>query len=109
MLVSDLSRRGAVDGLTVRLPTVTVRAGMPSGAASSFVSDIIREVLRNVPSCCDGLGEDNRWLTQSLPPLPLQPLHGRNAVCPVDPATRVCVCSPATAVAALIRCVCVRV
>jgi hypothetical protein len=50
MLVSDLSRRGAVDGLTVRLPTVTVRAGMPSGAASSFVSDIIREVSRNVPA-----------------------------------------------------------
>lgn len=50
MLVSDLSRRGEVDGLTVRLPTVTVRAGVPSGAASSFVSDIIREVLSRTSS-----------------------------------------------------------
>jgi nucleoside-diphosphate-sugar epimerase len=44
MLVSDLARRGAIDGVTVRLPTVAVRAGVPSGAASSFISDIVREV-----------------------------------------------------------------
>lgn len=44
MLISDLSRRGCIDGMTLRFPTITVRAGVPSGASSSFVSDIVREV-----------------------------------------------------------------
>lgn len=44
MFVSDFARRGLVDAFTLRLPTITVRSGVPSGAASSFVSDIVREV-----------------------------------------------------------------
>lgn len=44
-LVGDYTRKGFVDGRPVRLPTVSVRAGKPNGAASSFASGIIREPM----------------------------------------------------------------
>jgi nucleoside-diphosphate-sugar epimerase len=44
-LINDFSRRGLLDGRICRLPTVMPRAGAPTGAASSFASDIIREPL----------------------------------------------------------------
>lgn len=47
-LVADYTRRGLLDGRIVRLPTVMVRPGQPSAAASSFVSGIVRESLRGV-------------------------------------------------------------
>ena len=65
LLVSDMSRRGMIDGRALRLPTITVRPGKPNKAASSFASGIIRE-----------------------------PLAGVDAVCPVVPATRMWVQSP---------------
>jgi nucleoside-diphosphate-sugar epimerase len=49
-LLNDFSRRGLIDGRILRLPTVIVRPGAPSGAASSFFSGIIREPLRGVKS-----------------------------------------------------------
>ena len=45
LLISDYSRKGYVDGLSIRLPTICVRAGKPNLAASSFYSGIIREPL----------------------------------------------------------------
>lgn len=45
-LLNDLARRGALDARIVRLPTIIVRPGAPSGAASSFCSGIIREPLK---------------------------------------------------------------
>lgn len=45
ILLNDFSRRGLLDGRIVRLPTIIVRPGAPSGAASSFCSGIIREPL----------------------------------------------------------------
>ncbi len=45
LLVSDYSRRGFVDGLALRMPTVCVRPGKPNKAASGFFSNIIREPL----------------------------------------------------------------
>lgn len=45
LLLADHSRRGHLDGRTVRLPTIAVRPGKPNAAASSFVSGIIREPL----------------------------------------------------------------
>jgi nucleoside-diphosphate-sugar epimerase len=42
LLVNDFSRRGLIDGRVVRLPTVIVRPGKPSAAASSFASGIVR-------------------------------------------------------------------
>jgi D-erythronate 2-dehydrogenase len=44
-LIADYTRKGFVDGRSVRLMTVTVRPGRPNGAASSFFSGIIREPL----------------------------------------------------------------
>jgi len=45
ILLNDFSRRGLIDARIVRLPTIIVRPGKPTGAASSFCSGIIREPL----------------------------------------------------------------
>jgi nucleoside-diphosphate-sugar epimerase len=45
LLVSDYSRRGFLDGISIRLPTICVRPGKPNKAASGFFSSIIREPL----------------------------------------------------------------
>jgi len=45
LLVSDYTRKGFVDGLALRLPTICVRPGKPNAAASGFFSSIIREPL----------------------------------------------------------------
>ena len=66
-LVNDYSRRGLIDGRIVRLPTVFVRAGAPTAAASSFVSGIVRE-----------------------------PVNGAEAVLPVDPKIGIWLTSPRT-------------
>lgn len=73
-LLNDYSRRGFLDGRCVRLPTVTVRAGKPTQAASSFASDIIRE-----------------------------PFHGNKAVLPVNQETEVWICSPYTVIKNLLH------
>ena len=73
LLVYDMTRKGYIDGRSLRLPTVTVRPGKPNKAASSFASGIIRE-----------------------------PLSGVDAICPVSPDTRVWVVSPRAVVASLI-------
>lgn len=43
LLLNDLHRRGLLDVFSLRFPTVSVRAGKPTQAASSFLSGIIRE------------------------------------------------------------------
>lgn len=73
LLVTDYSRKGFIDGRSLRLPTVAVRPGKPNKAASSFASGIVRE-----------------------------PLNGIDAVCPVLPDTRMWLLSPRTTVANLI-------
>jgi D-erythronate 2-dehydrogenase len=45
MLLSDYTRRGFMDGIGIRLPTICVRPGKPNKAASGFFSGIIREPL----------------------------------------------------------------
>ena len=55
LLINDYSRKGYIDGVGFRLPTISVRPGKPNRAASSFMSSILRE-----------------------------PLNGQEAVCPVD-------------------------
>ncbi|MCC7216903.1 MAG: SDR family oxidoreductase [Burkholderiales bacterium] len=69
LLVYDMTRKGFVDGRSLRLPTVTVRPGKPNKAASSFASGIVRE-----------------------------PLAGIEAPCPVAPTTRMWVTSPRTVI-----------
>jgi len=48
LMLADFTRKGFMDGRTVRLPTIVVRPGAPNAAASSFVSGIIREPLKGV-------------------------------------------------------------
>lgn len=45
LILADASRRGFMDVVTLRLPTVIVRPGRPNKAASSFFSAIVREPL----------------------------------------------------------------
>src|SRR5439155_14868311 len=45
LLLPDYSRRGFLDGIGLRLPTICVRPGRPNLAASGFFSSIIREPL----------------------------------------------------------------
>jgi D-erythronate 2-dehydrogenase len=45
LILADASRRGFLDAVTLRLPTVIVRPGRPNKAASSFFSAIVREPL----------------------------------------------------------------
>ena len=66
LLVSDMSRRGIIDGRSLRLPTVTVRPGKPNKAASSFASGIIREPLAGVDAVCPTAPETKMWV-QSPP------------------------------------------
>lgn len=42
-LINEYTRRGFINGLILRFPTITVRPGKPTAAASSFFSGIIRE------------------------------------------------------------------
>jgi D-erythronate 2-dehydrogenase len=74
LLLSDYSRKGFVDGISMRMPTVCVRPGKPNKAASGFFSNIIRE-----------------------------PLAGKDAVLPVDDTVRHWHVSPRSAVAQLIH------
>ena len=48
MLVSDYARKGFIEGLSIRFPTICVRPGKPNLAASGFFSGIIREPLNGV-------------------------------------------------------------
>ena len=74
LLISDYSRKGFVDGMSLRMPTVCVRPGKPNKAASGFFSNIIRE-----------------------------PLNGIEAVLPVDDTVRHWHASPRAAVGFLVQ------
>lgn len=51
-LVADYTRKGYVDGRAARLMTVSVRPGRPNGAASGFLSGLLREPLAGQRSDC---------------------------------------------------------
>jgi len=74
LLVNDYTRKGFVDGLVLRLPTICVRPGKPNLAASSFVSSIIRE-----------------------------PLNGESAICPASPSLQLFLSSPDTVIKNLLH------
>lgn len=74
LLLSDYTRRGVLDGIGIRLPTICVRPGEPNLAASGFFSSIIRE-----------------------------PLNGETAVLPVSPEVRHWFASPRAAVQFLLH------
>jgi nucleoside-diphosphate-sugar epimerase len=58
LLLADASRRGMVDAVSIRLPTVTVRPGRPNKAASSFVS-------ASCASRCSACRPNSRWTRTS--------------------------------------------
>lgn len=65
-LVTDYSRKGYIDGRSVRLPTICVRPGKPNLAVSSFASGIIREPLRGLEALCP-VGRDAQiWLLSPI-------------------------------------------
>ena len=74
LLIADYTRRGFLDGVGIRLPSVVVRPGRPNKAASGFFSSIIRE-----------------------------PLNGEDAVLPVDDSVLHWHASPRAAVGFLVR------
>jgi nucleoside-diphosphate-sugar epimerase len=74
LLLNDYSRRGFVDGIGIRLPTIVIRPGKPNLAASGFFSNILRE-----------------------------PLVGQEAVLPVSPDVRHWFASPRAAVGFLVH------
>jgi nucleoside-diphosphate-sugar epimerase len=74
LLLADYSRRGFIDGIGLRLPTICVRPGKPNRAASGFFSSIIRE-----------------------------PLNGQSAILPVPETIRHWFASPRAAIGFLIH------
>lgn len=74
LLLADYSRRGFLDGVGIRMPTIVVRPGLPNKAASGFFSGILRE-----------------------------PLAGREAILPVDESVRHWFASPRAAVGYLLH------
>jgi nucleoside-diphosphate-sugar epimerase len=61
-LVYDYTRKGFVDGRSLRLPTVAVRPGAPNKAASSFASAILREPLNGAEAVCPVPADTRMWL-----------------------------------------------
>ena len=61
-LVADWTRKGMLDGRSLRLPTIVVRPGKPNLAASSFASGIIREPLNGVVSECPVPDTTGVWI-----------------------------------------------
>ncbi|MBF9058055.1 NAD-dependent epimerase/dehydratase family protein [Rhodobacterales bacterium HKCCSP123] len=74
LLLDDYTRRGFLDGIGLRLPTIVIRPGRPNAAASGFFSGILRE-----------------------------PLAGQRSVLPVDETTRHWLASPRSAVGFLVH------
>jgi len=50
LLLADYTRKGMMDGIGLRFPTIVVRPGKPNAAASGFFSNIIREPLSGQPA-----------------------------------------------------------
>ncbi|WP_322990157.1 D-erythronate dehydrogenase [Hoeflea sp.] len=59
LMLDDYSRRGILDGVGIRFPTICIRPGKPNRAASSFFSGILREPLNGMDAVLP-VGEDVR-------------------------------------------------
>jgi len=62
LLLADYSRRGFIEGIGLRLPTVVVRPGKPNLAASGFFSNIIREPLAGLPAVLPVKDSVRHWM-----------------------------------------------
>ena len=61
LLINDYSRRGFIDGVSLRLPTICIRPGTPNRAASGFFSNILREPLAGLPANLPVPEETRHW------------------------------------------------
>jgi D-erythronate 2-dehydrogenase len=61
LLLSDYTRRGFLNGVGIRLPTVCVRPGAPNLAASGFFSSIIREPLNGLEAVLPVSDDVRHW------------------------------------------------
>lgn len=61
LLLADYSRRGFLDGIALRLPTLCVRPGAPNRAASGFFSNILREPLVGRPAVLPVTDRVRHW------------------------------------------------
>ncbi|MBM3533774.1 MAG: SDR family oxidoreductase [Alphaproteobacteria bacterium] len=52
LLINDYSRKGFIDGRSLKLPTIFVRPGKPNKAASTFASSIVRDPLQGTRAVC---------------------------------------------------------
>jgi nucleoside-diphosphate-sugar epimerase len=66
ILIADYSRRGWIDGRSVRLPGIVSRPPDETGHASRFLSDIIRELAAGHKYTCPVAPEARSWFL-SLP------------------------------------------
>ena len=62
LLVNDYTRKGYIDGRTVRLPTIVIRPGKPNRAASGFMSNILREPIRGEAAVCPVPEDAKMWM-----------------------------------------------
>ncbi len=63
LLLADYSRRGIIQGIGLRLPTICVRPGAPNRAASGFFSGIIREPLVGLEAILPVTDDVRHWMT----------------------------------------------
>lgn len=61
LLLADYSRRGFLDGIAIRLPTICVRPGKANLAASGFFSNIIREPLNGMEAVLPVPDDTRHW------------------------------------------------
>jgi nucleoside-diphosphate-sugar epimerase len=62
LLLQDATRKGFLDAVNIRLPTVMVRPGRPNKAASSFVSAVVREPLLGLETNCPVPADFAVWI-----------------------------------------------
>jgi len=62
LLIADYTRKGFLDGVGIRLPTICVRPGKPNKAASGFFSNIIREPLSGHEAVLPVSEDVRHWL-----------------------------------------------
>lgn len=61
ILIEDYSRRGWLDGISVRLPGIVARPPEPSGLLSAFMSDVFWRLKANQPFVCPVSPEAVAW------------------------------------------------
>ena len=75
VMINDFSRRGWVDGRSLRLPGVLARPPAETGQLSAFLSDIIRDVSQGRTFVCPMSAEARTWAS-SLPNVVENLIHG---------------------------------